>query len=366
MKASLNRLAERASAEGLLDVAYTTTDSPFGTLLLAKTPRGLVRVGLPNQDADELLVDLARAGLPPRPRGPGRARRDPARARPLLRGQARPLRPAARLAAQRGLPAPGAAGDRPHPLRPDPQLHADGDQRRQRACGPAARSARRRVADEGGAAAARRRAAYPKGLPAWSDSRTMRWRHTAAGESARAVRLAWLASFSGLILAIRRIGTPATFATRQRKGKKRIRSRRMRRGRRRSLRRRGRRPERPPRVGGGAPRGRCFPYPFRKRFAWSSATQPSPHHGPRGLRGYGRRGSLFRQGKKEGGGGLSPQGERRSEKQRGKGTPVRRTSQSNSAQSPNQFPAFSTRNGTSRQAVPPGRAWGELEASFRR
>jgi methylated-DNA-[protein]-cysteine S-methyltransferase len=59
MRASLNRLAERASAEGLLDVAYTTTDSPFGTLLLATTPKGLVRVGLPNQDAEELLVDLA-------------------------------------------------------------------------------------------------------------------------------------------------------------------------------------------------------------------------------------------------------------------------------------------------------------------
>ena len=64
MKASLNQLAERASAEGLLDVAYTTTASPFGTLLLAKTPRGLVRVGLPNQDADELLVDLARRVSP--------------------------------------------------------------------------------------------------------------------------------------------------------------------------------------------------------------------------------------------------------------------------------------------------------------
>ncbi|HKA66301.1 MAG TPA: methylated-DNA--[protein]-cysteine S-methyltransferase [Solirubrobacterales bacterium] len=59
MKASLNQLAERAAEEGLLDVAYTTTDSPFGTLLLATTSRGLVRVGLPNQDADELLSDLA-------------------------------------------------------------------------------------------------------------------------------------------------------------------------------------------------------------------------------------------------------------------------------------------------------------------
>ena len=59
MKASLNRLAERASEEGLLDVAYTTTDSPFGPLLLATTRRGLVRVGLPNQDQDQLLADLA-------------------------------------------------------------------------------------------------------------------------------------------------------------------------------------------------------------------------------------------------------------------------------------------------------------------
>lgn len=63
MKASLKRplghLAERAAEEGLLDVAYTAADSPFGPLLLATTPRGLVRVGLPNQDADELLVDLS-------------------------------------------------------------------------------------------------------------------------------------------------------------------------------------------------------------------------------------------------------------------------------------------------------------------
>jgi methylated-DNA-[protein]-cysteine S-methyltransferase len=59
MKASLERLAERAADEGLLDVAYTTMGSPFGTLLLAGTPKGLVRVGLPNQDQDQLLIDLA-------------------------------------------------------------------------------------------------------------------------------------------------------------------------------------------------------------------------------------------------------------------------------------------------------------------
>jgi methylated-DNA-[protein]-cysteine S-methyltransferase len=59
MKAALQRLSDRAAAEGLLDVAYTTVDSPFGPLLLASTRRGLVRIGMPNQDRDQLLVDLA-------------------------------------------------------------------------------------------------------------------------------------------------------------------------------------------------------------------------------------------------------------------------------------------------------------------
>jgi methylated-DNA-[protein]-cysteine S-methyltransferase len=59
MKAELQHLAERASAEGLLDVAYTTADSPFGELLLAATPRGVVRIGLPSQDYEELLEDLS-------------------------------------------------------------------------------------------------------------------------------------------------------------------------------------------------------------------------------------------------------------------------------------------------------------------
>lgn len=56
---SVDRFKARAATEGLLDVAYTTADSPFGPLLLARTERGLVRVGLPNQDADQLLVDLS-------------------------------------------------------------------------------------------------------------------------------------------------------------------------------------------------------------------------------------------------------------------------------------------------------------------
>lgn len=56
---AIDEFKARATQEGLLDVAYTTTDSPFGRLLLAKTKRGLVRVGLPNQDTDQLLADLS-------------------------------------------------------------------------------------------------------------------------------------------------------------------------------------------------------------------------------------------------------------------------------------------------------------------
>lgn len=53
-------LDQPAAAAGLLDVAYATLDSPVGTLLLASTSRGLVRLAYldgPNEDA--ILQDLA-------------------------------------------------------------------------------------------------------------------------------------------------------------------------------------------------------------------------------------------------------------------------------------------------------------------
>jgi methylated-DNA-[protein]-cysteine S-methyltransferase len=60
MKAVLReRLIARAGEEGLLDVAYAIADSPFGSLLLASTESGLVRVGLPTQDENDLLQDLS-------------------------------------------------------------------------------------------------------------------------------------------------------------------------------------------------------------------------------------------------------------------------------------------------------------------
>ena len=58
-------LASAAADSGLLDVAYATLDSPVGSLLLAATPRGLVRVAyLDNQDPDAALSDLARRVSP--------------------------------------------------------------------------------------------------------------------------------------------------------------------------------------------------------------------------------------------------------------------------------------------------------------
>jgi methylated-DNA-[protein]-cysteine S-methyltransferase len=65
MKTSLERLADRANDEGLLDIAYAMSDSPFGPLLLAATPRGLVKVSLPGHDPEEALEDLA-ARISPR------------------------------------------------------------------------------------------------------------------------------------------------------------------------------------------------------------------------------------------------------------------------------------------------------------
>jgi methylated-DNA-[protein]-cysteine S-methyltransferase len=53
------RLAARAEDEGLLDVAYRTLDTPVGTLLLAATPSGLVRVAYEREDLDAVLRSLA-------------------------------------------------------------------------------------------------------------------------------------------------------------------------------------------------------------------------------------------------------------------------------------------------------------------
>lgn len=55
-----DEMASRAAAEGLVDVAFERHDSPLGPLLIGATSEGLVRVGLPGQDEDAVLDEVAR------------------------------------------------------------------------------------------------------------------------------------------------------------------------------------------------------------------------------------------------------------------------------------------------------------------
>ncbi len=53
-------ITETAASAGLIDVAYATLDSPVGTLLLATTPKGLVRLAyIDNDDETDVLEQLA-------------------------------------------------------------------------------------------------------------------------------------------------------------------------------------------------------------------------------------------------------------------------------------------------------------------
>lgn len=53
------RLEDEAADADLLEVAYTTVDSPVGQLLLAATTRGLARVAFEVEDHDRVLDSLA-------------------------------------------------------------------------------------------------------------------------------------------------------------------------------------------------------------------------------------------------------------------------------------------------------------------
>jgi methylated-DNA-[protein]-cysteine S-methyltransferase len=64
MSEFIQRLAARANEEGLVDVAYATVDTPLGSGLVAATPKGLVRVALPNERVEEVLGRLAREVSP--------------------------------------------------------------------------------------------------------------------------------------------------------------------------------------------------------------------------------------------------------------------------------------------------------------
>ncbi len=66
------RLEDAAATAGLLDVAYRTIDSPIGTLLLATTEAGMVRVAFEREGIDAVLEELAREVSPRVLRAPRR------------------------------------------------------------------------------------------------------------------------------------------------------------------------------------------------------------------------------------------------------------------------------------------------------
>jgi methylated-DNA-[protein]-cysteine S-methyltransferase len=66
------RLVTAATAEGSLDVAYRTVDSPLGPLLLAATEQGLVRLAYEQEDHDQVLQTLAARVSPRILHAPGR------------------------------------------------------------------------------------------------------------------------------------------------------------------------------------------------------------------------------------------------------------------------------------------------------
>ena len=59
------RVRDTAGRSGLADVAVERHDSPFGPLFVCGTAGGIVRVGLPGDDEDEALAQLA-ARISPR------------------------------------------------------------------------------------------------------------------------------------------------------------------------------------------------------------------------------------------------------------------------------------------------------------
>ena len=66
------RLEAAAESADVLDVAYTAIDTPVGSLLLAATPRGLVRVAYEREGHDLVLETLARRISPRILRSPRR------------------------------------------------------------------------------------------------------------------------------------------------------------------------------------------------------------------------------------------------------------------------------------------------------
>ena len=59
-------IVDTVAAAGLLDVAYARLDSPLGTLVLARTPRGLARVAYVDEGREDAVLQDIAARLSPR------------------------------------------------------------------------------------------------------------------------------------------------------------------------------------------------------------------------------------------------------------------------------------------------------------
>ncbi len=71
-EAAAEQLAARAADQGLLDVAYTTLETPVGKVLVAATRRGLVRISFGDDyDPDAVLAELSRRVSPRVVEAPG-------------------------------------------------------------------------------------------------------------------------------------------------------------------------------------------------------------------------------------------------------------------------------------------------------
>jgi methylated-DNA-[protein]-cysteine S-methyltransferase len=67
-----SRLVKEAAAVGILDIAYSTVDTPVGPLLLAATGQGLVRVAFEREGHEAVLESLAENISPRILRAPAR------------------------------------------------------------------------------------------------------------------------------------------------------------------------------------------------------------------------------------------------------------------------------------------------------
>ena len=66
LPSTVPELGARAEAEGLVDVAYASVDSPLGPLVVAATPHGVVRVAYTDRSSPEEVLEELAARVSPR------------------------------------------------------------------------------------------------------------------------------------------------------------------------------------------------------------------------------------------------------------------------------------------------------------